>query len=151
MGPGQPRSEHVLFHRFHHFSPSMTVTSRTLPASEVACINCNALAHSSASHMYLRPHRTLRFDSWSLLCHTTTNAALLERHRSKEKNVPPRFLQHHHSPQSAAARRPAHSARTLWTRAASVAPPYMFTRNVLNNLRNDDALVLLGGHDHQKM
>ena len=27
--------------------------------------------------MYLRPHRTLRFESWSLLCHTTTNATLL--------------------------------------------------------------------------
>ena len=28
-------------------------------------------------------------------------------------------------------------------RTASVTPPYMFTRNVLNNLRNDDAQVLL--------
>ena len=36
-------------------------------------------------------------------------------------------------------------------RTASVAPPYMVTRNVLNNLGNDDALVLLGGHDYQKM
>ena len=28
-------------------------------------------------------------------------------------------------------------------RTASVTPPYMFTRNVLNNLRNDDAQVVL--------
>ena len=28
-------------------------------------------------------------------------------------------------------------------RTASVTPPYMFTRIVLNNLRNDDAQVLL--------
>ena len=36
-------------------------------------------------------------------------------------------------------------------RTASVAPPYMVTRNVLNTLHNDGALALLGGHDPQTM
>jgi len=117
MGPGHPRSELFFldFLDFHHFSPSMTVTTRTLLAFALACINCNALAHSSASHMYLRPHRTLRFDSRLLLCQTTTNATLLGAIDRRKKMCHQDFLQHHCSPQSAAARHPARSARTLWT------------------------------------
>ena len=97
-GAGPTLDPSFFFHDFldfHHFSPSMTVTTRMLLAFALACINCNAPAHSSTSPMYLQPHRTLCFDSRSLLCQTTTNAALLElleRHRSKEKNVTLRFF-----------------------------------------------------------
>ena len=93
--------------------------------------------------MYLRPHRTLRFDSRSLLCQTTTNAALWSAIDRRKKMCHQDFYN-----TTALRKAPRHGALRVpharcGPRTASVTPLYMFTRNVLNNLRNDDAQVLL--------